>query len=458
MKLRHLWAGLFFILMLGLAVCWPQRFHTWSWLELTQEPELPSLQLDKSEAPKGTYFQQLLQQQDRFSPSGLWLRWAKGRQGSLFFSIDDVRGAPSKAVLQLLEILKPREENSENWERELSYLRAKAPEGEWGQIESVAASLMTASSRLQQEDFLNWFAPIPSVEVLQKAAAWIQRHPEALYSQCELHRRTPSPLMPRLYERLQKRGDSAYAQALSLSRQHPETYLRWLSDGREVRADWQQTLWLKTAFEFPQCFSAFIHPLGKWVPLALIFNGFLFFFVFGTSKETQQSKSILLAALALYVGLIIVMEVQSLPQAPPLTLQWEQAEIQKPPPPQSQPEIQVSPMPKELDSLSLQLMLAFLILQVIVLILSCLSIQKNKKNTSRPEVRLRLLENDEHLYDLGLYIGLGGTVCSLIFILLGQNQQGMMAAYTSTLFGILEVALFKVLILRPYRHQLILQS
>ncbi len=73
-------------------------------------------------------------------------------------------------------------------------------------------------------------------------------------------------------------------------------------------------------------------------------------------------------------------------------------------------------------------------------------------------MRLRLLENDEYLYDLGLYIGLGGTVLSLIFLIMGQNQQGMMAAYTSTLFGILEVALFKVLILRPYRHKLIVQS
>jgi hypothetical protein len=68
---------------------------------------------------------------------------------------------------------------------------------------------------------------------------------------------------------------------------------------------------------------------------------------------------------------------------------------------------------------------------------------------------MQLLENEDMLFDMGLYIGLGGTVLSLIFMVLGQENQGLIAAYTSTLFGILEVAIFKIFILRPFKQKLI---
>ena len=63
---------------------------------------------------------------------------------------------------------------------------------------------------------------------------------------------------------------------------------------------------------------------------------------------------------------------------------------------------------------------------------------------------MRLLENEDQLFDFGLYVGLGGTVLSLILVAVGIVEASLMAAYASTLFGIIFVALLKVLHLRPY--------
>jgi len=71
-------------------------------------------------------------------------------------------------------------------------------------------------------------------------------------------------------------------------------------------------------------------------------------------------------------------------------------------------------------------------------------------------VKLTLIDNEENLFDAGLYVGLAGTVLSLVFLALGVIKPSLMAAYASTLFGILFVAIFKIFHLRPFRRRLIL--
>ena len=71
--------------------------------------------------------------------------------------------------------------------------------------------------------------------------------------------------------------------------------------------------------------------------------------------------------------------------------------------------------------------------------------------------KIELLENEEPLFDIGLYFGLGGTVFSLILLAMGVVEASLIAAYASTLFGILGVAILKVFHVRPFRRKLILQ-
>jgi hypothetical protein len=76
-----------------------------------------------------------------------------------------------------------------------------------------------------------------------------------------------------------------------------------------------------------------------------------------------------------------------------------------------------------------------------------------------PRVKLRLLENEEHLFDAGLYLGFLGTIVAfIIYSIYVKHQFDLMVAYSSTSFGILFVSFFKIFHLRPVRRQLVLEA
>lgn len=73
-------------------------------------------------------------------------------------------------------------------------------------------------------------------------------------------------------------------------------------------------------------------------------------------------------------------------------------------------------------------------------------------------VKLRLLDNEESMFDAPLYLGIAGSVLALVLRLTGFGDVSLMASYSSTLFGILFCFVLKVMHVRPYRQQLILES
>ena len=79
-----------------------------------------------------------------------------------------------------------------------------------------------------------------------------------------------------------------------------------------------------------------------------------------------------------------------------------------------------------------------------------------RKMEGSPTLKLELIQNEDQLFDSGLYLGLTGTVLSLIFLAIGVVQASLMAAYSSTLFGIIFVALLKVFHVRPFRKSLLM--
>ena len=107
-------------------------------------------------------------------------------------------------------------------------------------------------------------------------------------------------------------------------------------------------------------------------------------------------------------------------------------------------------------SVTVGIMIGFLVIQLIIFILGLLKVKQVKDDPGSTVLKLRLLENEENLFDLGLYVGLAGTVISLILLkLLELKEASLVAAYSSTLFGILFVAIMKICFVRPYRNQLI---
>ena len=74
-----------------------------------------------------------------------------------------------------------------------------------------------------------------------------------------------------------------------------------------------------------------------------------------------------------------------------------------------------------------------------------------------PRLKLRLMENEENLFDSGLYVGMMGTAAALVLQVLGVIPPNLLAAYSSNLFGIVCVALVKIRHVRGFRRQLILE-
>lgn len=112
----------------------------------------------------------------------------------------------------------------------------------------------------------------------------------------------------------------------------------------------------------------------------------------------------------------------------------------------------------QFDSATMIAILAFLLVQFAVYVFCLMRLSYVKKVNSPYSVKFKLLENEDNLFDLNLYVGLSGTVLSLIFLAINVVSASLMAAYSSTLFGIVFTALFKIGHLRPYKRKLILES
>ena len=111
-----------------------------------------------------------------------------------------------------------------------------------------------------------------------------------------------------------------------------------------------------------------------------------------------------------------------------------------------------------LDQQTVLVLLIFFMVQLVIYVVCLVKVGSVKRAPVSAETRINLLENEEPLFDLGLYVGLAGTVISLLMLAMGVVQASLVAAYASTLFGIIFVALLKILHVRPLKNRLILES
>ncbi len=100
----------------------------------------------------------------------------------------------------------------------------------------------------------------------------------------------------------------------------------------------------------------------------------------------------------------------------------------------------------------------FALLQVGMYIICLLRIADVARQPMPAAVKLKLMDNEENLFDSGLYIGIAGTATALVLQVLGLIEANLLAAYSSNLFGIVCVALVKIRHVRPYKRKLILEA
>lgn len=114
-----------------------------------------------------------------------------------------------------------------------------------------------------------------------------------------------------------------------------------------------------------------------------------------------------------------------------------------------------------MNAATLAALFVFFTLQSVIYVWCLMKLAEIRRKPTTPATKLRLLENEEHLFDAGLYFGFVGTVVSLILVSLGVsglNGPSIMAAYSSTSFGIIFVSVLKIFHIRPLRRELILES
>ncbi len=111
-----------------------------------------------------------------------------------------------------------------------------------------------------------------------------------------------------------------------------------------------------------------------------------------------------------------------------------------------------------MNKLSLLTLLLFFVLQALLYTACLVKLAEIRRQRVVPRIKLRLLENEDHLFDAGLYLGFVGTIISLILVSLGVIKPSLMAAYSSTSFGIIFVSIFKIFHLRPVRRKLLLEA
>ena len=111
-----------------------------------------------------------------------------------------------------------------------------------------------------------------------------------------------------------------------------------------------------------------------------------------------------------------------------------------------------------MNQLSLLTLLLFFVLQALIYTACLVKLAEIRRQKITPRLKLKLLENEDHLFDAGLYLGFAGTIISLIFVSMGIIKPSLMAAYSSTSFGVIFVSVFKIFHLRPLRRKLLLEA
>ena len=111
----------------------------------------------------------------------------------------------------------------------------------------------------------------------------------------------------------------------------------------------------------------------------------------------------------------------------------------------------------EMDSTTTMVLAIFFLLQFIIYVIGLIRISSIKRSGVSSKVKLDLLNNESDLFDMGLYVGLWGTVLSLVMLSLGIVEASLMTAYMSTLFGILFTAILKIVNVRSFRRKLIIE-
>ncbi|MDB6114252.1 MAG: hypothetical protein JWQ62_1197 [Lacunisphaera sp.] len=121
------------------------------------------------------------------------------------------------------------------------------------------------------------------------------------------------------------------------------------------------------------------------------------------------------------------------------------------------PATPASTTPTTMETSTILSITVFAAIQIGMYVICLMKISDVDRQPVPAPTKLRLMENEENLFDGGLYIGIAGTATALVLQVLHLIDANLLAAYSSNLFGIVCVALVKIRHVRPYKRKLILE-
>jgi hypothetical protein len=122
------------------------------------------------------------------------------------------------------------------------------------------------------------------------------------------------------------------------------------------------------------------------------------------------------------------------------------------------PDATASTTPTTMDTSTILSIIVFAAIQIGMYFICLMKIAEIARQTLPAATKLELMQNEENLFDGGLYIGIAGTATALVLQVLHIIDANLLAAYSSNLFGIVCVALVKIRHVRPCKRQLILEA
>lgn len=349
--------------------------------------------------------------------------------------------------------------------RQLDKMLRGVEQGEDGallELERLYLSILTSAGRFNWLTLKTWVDSAPDITALIRIAPYLRdaEKPAVLYATVVMSK---DPVAVAGYlDRFPDRGWSNLQRALVAG---SSGLALLLEEGRPL---YEAPAWMALFPALPPEVITFAFHHRNWalfaMTLAWLAAGWLLavsfkMLVWGTAR-VHQRRSVdysqdLILALCLFLGLAVATEPallsQNVTEPGKLFLEFELE-------PQTANIVNQSMDISSIDQITLLVLLIFFVIQLIIYTACLVKIGQIRRAPVPAEVRLRLLENEETLFDSGLYVGLAGTVISLLMLALGVVQASLVAAYASTLFGIIFVALLKILHVRPLRRRIILEA
>lgn len=329
-------------------------------------------------------------------------------------------------------------------------------------LERTFLSVLAGAGRYNWQALEAWVEAAPSLNVLARITPWLRdTEQQAILYAAVLLSQQPGEIAVFL-ESFPEKGAVDLARGVASG----STGLGLLLDN--ARPVFERPAWLAWLPQTPVELSAFTFTYPVWARAAVLVLWLLAGMLLAVSLKgllwgqtrvhertlIEVSQDITLAG-CLLLGLIVASEpgLLSQPVTEPgkLFLEFEIG-------PQNATMEDTSMDISGIDQITLLVLLIFFVVQLIIYTGCLVKLGQVKRAPASAEVRLKLLENEDNLFDTGLYVGLSGTVISLLMLAMGVVQASLVAAYASTLFGIIFVATLKILHVRPLRRKLILEA